>query len=222
MGIAFTAQQQATRTKKSHTKPTECPYGLSDLFRLGSPSQGILGPEGQNETSIVQPNAHIARRPFPPGVAELGHLRTSRPEANDYARNHLVQPNAHMARATFSAWGRRARASSDRPANHSRPTECPHSSAAFSAWGRRARASSEQTSHQRPTECPYGSSDLFRLGSPSQGIFSFTRVITRTEGDADQQSLEPEGCPNGLGGFSAFNPPRPGRLNRVEGSGFTV
>src|SRR3954453_10067150 len=51
-----------------------------------------------------------------------------------------------------------------------------------------------------------GSSDLFRLGAPSQGIFYCAY------GGFSRARFEPEGCPNGLGGFSAFNPPKPGRL----------
>ena len=160
------------------------------------------------------------------------HCTTTRDEKRS---RRTIQPNAHNGLGGFSAWPAQARA--------------------FSKWRSR-------THHLRPTECPNGSCDLFRLGSPSQGIlglkkdrrskagilanqvasnrmpkwlerpfppgvaepghFSFARVFTRVEGDADQQSLEPEGCPNGLGGFSAFNPPRPGRLKRVEGSGFRV
>jgi hypothetical protein len=43
MGIALTAQQQATRTKKSQDKPTECPQRLGRVFRLARPSLGIFG-----------------------------------------------------------------------------------------------------------------------------------------------------------------------------------
>ena len=54
-----------------------------------------------------------------------------------------------------------------------------------------------------------GSSALFRLGAPSLGIFYCALIPRRLRG---QPPFEPEGCPNGLGGFSAFNPPKPGRL----------
>ena len=106
------------------------------------------------------------------------------------------------------------------------PTECPHGLGGFSAWPAQAWAFPDRQAPQEgaitnqllPTECPHGSRDLFRLGSPSQGIFLFTPVNRAGRGNADQQSLEPEGCPNGLGGFSAFNLPRPGFPSRVEGS----
>lgn len=41
---------------------------------------------------------------FPPGLPKPGHFRLDR------NRSSSVQPNAQTARATFSAWGRRARA----------------------------------------------------------------------------------------------------------------
>jgi hypothetical protein len=57
-----------------------------------------------------------------------------------------------------------------------------------------------------------GSSDLFRLGSPSQGILFFSASSgAAAKAERRPWSLEPEGCPSGSGGFSAFNLPGPGR-----------
>ena len=99
--------------------PTECPHGSCDLFRLGSPNQGILGRQRtgvkstvQNRSTRVQPNAHMARATFSAwgrrGKAFSNKDGLIAIEAGEKLAS--VQPNAHMARATFSAWGCRARA----------------------------------------------------------------------------------------------------------------
>ncbi len=63
--------------------PTECPLRLGDLFRLGSPSQGIVGWSKKirvcsrrlGKQNTFRPTECPLRleRPFPPGVAEPGH-----------------------------------------------------------------------------------------------------------------------------------------------------
>ena len=82
----------------------------------------------------------------------------------------------------------------------------------------------KRTDHHRPTECPHGPSDLFRLGSPSQGIFSFTRVITRVEATRISSRWSQKDAPM----VWVDSPPliRPGRGVqrglRVQGLGFRV
>ena len=56
-----------------------------------------------------------------------------------------------------------------------------------------------------------GSSALFRLGAPSQGIF-FLRV--QRQEAVKRPPVGARRMPQWLGGFSAFNLPRPGRLWR--------
>lgn len=96
---------------------------------------------------------------------------------------------------------------------------------AFSAWGHRVRALSEQRAKaeygegeikQCPTECHDGLGDLFRLRSPSQGILFSPHLAGQAIGERGGWPLEPEGCPNGSGGFSAFNLPGPGRPKRFR------
>jgi hypothetical protein len=168
IGIAFTAQQHATNTKKSQNDPTECPQRLGRVFRLACPSLGILGWEGARERCRL-PNQITKRptecplgleRPFPPGVAESGHRRNT------------------------GEGGRWREIRRDQVASNRMPTTAR---ATFSAWGRRARASSEQRKHtinsgkqiesvRIQPNARYGLSDLFRLGLPSQGILFFIRT----------------------------------------------
>src|SRR4051794_14189520 len=102
----------------------------------------------------------------------------------------MIQPNAHNGLGGFSAWPAQARASSD---------EEP------------AAAGSCHNKTLHPTECPNGSSDLFRLGSPSQGIlFFYTRACAQAKGKRESADVGARRMPTGLGGFSAFNSPRPG------------
>src|SRR4051794_14189522 len=102
---------------------------------------------------------------FPPGPPKPGHPRTKslRPLAH-VTTKHCIQPNAQMARATFSAWGRRARA-----------------------------------------------------------FFSFTLVPARKlRANANQPTLEPEGCPLVWVDSPPLIRPGRGRLARVEGLEFRV
>jgi len=109
-----TTSDEAKRSRS--TKPTECPQRLGRVFRLALPSLGIFE-LSTNESPASNRMPTWPERPFPPGVAGPGHPRnTKKPAVDSEYKNESssVQPNAHMARATFSAWGRRARAFSDK------------------------------------------------------------------------------------------------------------
>jgi hypothetical protein len=130
---------------------------------------------------------------FPPGPPKPGHFRSDQNESRN------VQPNAQTARATFSAWGRRARASSENLIIICLKADLT-------------------TNYLRPTECPNGSSDLFRLGSPSQGILFFS---ARADGRLIIHGARRMPLWLGTDSPPLIRPSR-GCLARVEGSGFRV